>query len=244
MKNIQKILIIIFFILFSNIEVFAESGFEAVFNIPLGASVGIFNGEIETVGTAPKISTEAGFDFGIIVQLGYMFSFENLGLSILGELGYSYDSYGFSVSHTISAFGMTEDFKVYNSLYFHSFQIGFIPKFNLWNFALGIGGGVKIPFAGAYEIKKVNTINIAGNSSVSEENLKRNHNSSFYSSYVIPYLKVTFDYSFFFADNIAFNLGAYLGYDIGLTDKNTKYRVDSFDIGVQLGLRFAPRLNI
>ena len=45
---------------------------------------------------------------------------------------------------------------------------------------------------------------------------------------------------------MALNVGAYLGYDFGLAEKNTidnEYTsVDSFDLGLQLGLRFAPKL--
>ena len=59
-------------------------------------------------------------------------------------------------------------------------------------------------------------------------------------------MKVTFDYSFFFGNKMALNVGAYLGYDFGLAEKSTidnEYTgVDSFDIGLQLGLRFAPKL--
>ena len=63
---------------------------------------------------------------------------------------------------------------------------------------------------------------------------------------VIPYIKLTFDYSIFFGSKMALNIGAYLGYDFGLAQKNTidnEYNsVDSFDLGLQLGLRFAPKL--
>ena len=41
MKKIINILLI--FILSFNIKLFAESGFEAVLNVPLGVSLGIFN---------------------------------------------------------------------------------------------------------------------------------------------------------------------------------------------------------
>ena len=45
---------------------------------------------------------------------------------------------------------------------------------------------------------------------------------------------------------MAFNIGAYLGGDFGLAYKNPandKYiGVNSFDIGLQLGFRFAPKL--
>lgn len=229
-----------------NIKLFAESGFEAVLNVPLGVSLGIFNGEVESIGNEPQINTKAGFDAGVNAQLGYMFAFGKFGLSILADIGYSYDSFKYSLYHSVSAFGGSEEYNIENSLYLHSLQIGIIPKLNFGAFSLGIGGGVKIPISGTRESKTIKTINILGDSIKSEYNIKTDYKKSDYLSSVIGYFKFTFDYSFFFTSKLAFNLGAYFAYDIGLPYKaanlNETYRVDSFDIGVQIGLRFAPRL--
>ncbi|MEI0447709.1 hypothetical protein R4J03_11715 [Brachyspira intermedia] len=245
MKNIKKILLIIIIMTF-NIKLFAESGFEAVLNVPLGVSLGIFNGEVESIGNEPQINTKAGFDAGVNAQLGYMFAFGKFGLSVLADLGYSYDSFRYSVYHSVSALGGSEEYNIENSLYLHSFQIGILPKFNFGAFSFGIGGGVKIPISGTRESKTIKTINILGDSIKSEYNIKTDYKKSDYLSSVIGYFKFTFDYSFFFTSKLAFNLGAYFAYDIGLPYKaanlNETYRVDSFDIGVQIGLRFAPRL--
>ncbi|WP_297247127.1 hypothetical protein [uncultured Brachyspira sp.] len=245
MKNIKKILLIIIIMTF-NIKLFAESGFEAVLNVPLGVSLGIFNGEVESIGNEPQINTKAGFDAGVNAQLGYMFAFGKFGLSVLADLGYSYDSFRYSVYHSVSALGGSEEYNIENSLYLHSFQIGLLPKFNFGAFSFGIGGGVKIPISGTRESKTKKTINILGDSIKSEYNIKTDYKKSDYLSSVIGYFKFTFDYSFFFTSKLAFNLGAYFAYDIGLSYKasnlNETYRVDSFDIGVQIGLRFAPRL--
>ena len=178
-------------------------------------------------------------------QLGYMFAFGKFGLSILADIGYSYDSFKYSLYHSVSAFGGSEEYNIENSLYLHSLQIGIIPKLNFGAFSLGIGG-VKIPISGTRESKTIKTINILGDSIKSEYNIKTDYKKSDYLSSVIGYFKFTFDYSFFFTSKLAFNLGAYFAYDIGLPYKaanlNETYRVDSFDIGVQIGLRFAPRL--
>lgn len=244
MKKIINILLI--FTLSFNIKLFAESGFEAVLNVPLGVSLGIFNGEVESIGNAPTINTKAGFDAGVNAQLGYMFTFGKFGLSLLADMGYTYDSFKYSSYHSVSALGGSEEYNIENSLYLHSFQIGLIPKLNFGAFSIGIGGGVKIPISGTSEIKTIKTINIFGNSIKSEDNVKKDYKKSDYLSSIIGYFKFTFDYSFFFTNKLAFNLGVYFGYDIGLSYKaansNEKYRTDSFDIGVQLGLRFAPRL--
>ena len=79
---------------------------------------------------------------------------------------------------------------------------------------------------------------------------------------IILYIKLTFDYSIFFAQNLAINVGLYLGYDFGL--EPTVYSVNndllnnnnfpnfgrylivediaysSFDIGLQVGFKFGP----
>lgn len=238
----KKILFVIVFILSINIKSFAEGGFEAVLNLPLGVSLGIFNGETESIGSEPKINTKAGFDAGVTAQAGYMFVFGKAGLSILGEFGYSYDSFKYYISHSVSAFGGYEEYDLYGSLYTHSIQIGILPKLNFGGFAVGFGGGVKLAMSGTSEIKSIKTLSIAGEYIKTEENIKQNYKSSDYKSFVMPYFKFTFDYSFFFTSKLAFNLGAYFGYDVGLTDKTNNTRTDSFDIGIQLGLRFAPRL--
>ena len=240
MKRILLIIIIIF-----NIKLFAADSFELVVNVPLGASLGIFNGEVESIGSEPQINTKAGLDVGVNFQIGYMFAFDKFGLSVLADLGYGYDSFKYSVYYSISAFGGSEEYNIENSLYMHSFQIGLLPKFNFEGFSLCIGGGIKIPFSGISENKTIKTINMFGYSIKSEENMKKNYKSSDYLSSVIGYFKFTFDYSFFFTSKLAFNLGAYFGYDIGLSYKGSKenYRIDSFDIGVQIGLRFVPMLN-
>ncbi len=238
----KKILIIIIFLLLS-IKTFAKGSFEFLLNIPLGASFGIFNGIEESMGSEPKIKSEAGFDTGITAQIGYIFVFDNFVFSLLGELGYSYDSFKYSSSYNVSALGGSEEFESYDSMYLHSIQVGIIPKFNFGRFAVGLGGGIKIPISGIYESKNIKTINIFGETIKTETYLKKEYKASDYSSYIMPYFKLIFDYSIFFTEKLAFNLGAYFGYDIGINYKTSNVkRIDSFDIGLQLGLRFVPKL--
>ncbi|MEI0559264.1 hypothetical protein [Brachyspira intermedia] len=232
MKKIKKLSLVIALILVANIKVFAASGFEAALSVPLGASFGIFNGTITTIGGSSSMNSEVGFDSGVHAQIGYMVDFGGFGLSLLGDLGYSYDSYKYSMS--ITSWGA--ETKVYQSLYLHSFQLGILPKFNFGNFALGIGGGVKIPIGGNSEVKST-----LDGSEVFYQKL--DYKSSDVKSNVIGYIKATFDYSFFFTDNMAFVLGAYIGYDIGLSPKGSDNRFDSFDVGGQIGFRFGPRVG-
>ena len=109
-----------------------------------------------------------------------------------------------------------------------------------------MGFGVKIPVSGYSTYKAEGSVaGIEGSTSTEKVSLNRDDLKN-YDRNVIPYIKATFDYSFFFTSKIALNLGAYLGYDFGIAYKNPsngEYTgIDSFDIGLQLGLRFAPKL--
>ena len=224
MRKMKRLLLIAAALLITNISVFAASGFEAIVNVPLGLSVGIPTGTYEAI----DLGSMPGFDSGV---------------SILGELGYSYDSYRVYYSGDIGNFAKG---KITTGLYTHSFQIGLLPKINIGQFAIGVGAGVKIPVSG-YTISKVegSVAGVEGSSSSGKTEFKRKDIEKMDRN-VIPYMKVTFDYSFFFGSKIALNVGAYLGYDFGLAEKsyidNEYTGVDSFDIGLQLGLRFAPKL--
>ncbi|MEI0562747.1 hypothetical protein R4K56_01845 [Brachyspira pulli] len=239
MRKMKRLLLIAAALLITNISVFAASGFEAIVNVPLGLSVGIPTRTYEAI--EPKSSP--GFDSGVTAQLGYMIGIGKIGISILGELGYSYDSYRYYYSEELVNFAKV---KTTTSLYTHSFQIGLLPKINIGQFAIGVGAGVKIPVSGYTTYKLEGSVaGVEGSSSSEKIEFKRKDIEKMDRN-VIPYMKVTFDYSFFFGNKMALNVGAYLGYDFGLAEKSTidnEYTgVDSFDIGLQLGLRFAPKL--
>ena len=240
MRKMKRLLLIAAALLITNISVFAASGFEAIVNVPLGLSVGIPTGTYEAI----DLGSMPGFDSGVTAQLGYMIGIGKIGVSILGELGYSYDSYRVYYSGDIGNFAKG---KITTGLYTHSFQIGLLPKINIGSFAIGVGAGVKIPVSAYSTTKTEGSLgNWGGTLNSGESKLNRDDIENLYSRNVIPYLKVTFDYSFFFNNKMAFNIGAYLGGDFGLANKNTvndKYiGVNSFDIGLQLGFRFAPKL--
>ena len=201
-------------------------------------SIGIPTGTYQNI----DMKGTAGFDSGITAQLGLMIGIGKIGVSILGELGYSYDSY----RTYYNAEGSIAKAKYTTGLHTHSFQIGLLPKINIGQFAIGVGAGVKIPVSGYTTSKIEGSIGgISGNTSTEKVTLNRSDIEKLDRN-VIPYMKLTFDYSFFFTSKLAFNLGAYLGYDFGLASKSPidgEYTgTDSFDIGLQLGLRFAPKL--
>ena len=168
-----------------------------------------------------------------------MIGIGKLGISILGEFGYGYDSYKMYLLQS-EILGQKTEMNL--SMYTHSFQVGLLPKINIGQFAIGVGAGVKIPITAVYE---VDTAAFGLNEKVTSS-LKRKDIEQQYNRNVIPYIKLTFDYSIYFGSKMALNIGAYLGYDFGLAQKNAidnEYNsVDSFDLGLQFGLRFAPKL--
>lgn len=216
----KKFIIISF--MFINLIAFSESGFETIINIPIGFSVGVprnINNSKPSVGL---------FDIGILVQIGYLIDFKNyIGLSILGELGYSYDNYNYTLDSTYTTFN------------FHSLQVGIYPKFNYKNYSIGMGIGIKIPMTG-YKNDKTKITDTQLN--IIQNKIDIVYIMDIYNYInVIPYIKMTFDYSIFVKHNIAVNFGCYLGYDFGPINKSydgLKSSVDSFDFGIQFGMRF------
>lgn len=239
MINIKKLFIIVSMTAVFSMSAFAASGFEFILNVPLGLSVGL----PKIPAGAPKdfIKSGVGFDAGVTAQLGYMIGVtDGLGISILGELGYAHDTFAFSMD----VGGMTGVSKMNISQSFESIQVGLLPKINIGAFSVGIGGGVKIPMASSFNVKY-------GNTDVGSFKLNMNDIGNMYSTALIGYIKGTFDYSIFFTDRIAMNVGLYLGYDFmpktkadsTLGSNSGLFGIDSgtFDVGLQLGLKFGPK---
>ena len=206
MKSLKKFLLTTAMTMIVGTSAFAASGFEFILNVPLGAGIGI-----PTKSLKEEYETDATIDAGVTAQLGYMFQVaDGFGVSVLGELGYAYSSYSLLAKN----FKDFPDGDYYNRFSFHSFQIGLLPKFNIGlggihGLAIGIGGGVKIPIEGEfYNGKSEQTTTFRGG------NLKKLKEEEGFDPLVIGYIKGTFDYSIFFTDNLAFNIGLYLAGDI------------------------------
>ena len=233
-----------------SVSAFAASGFEFLFQLAGGAGVVIPNKEAKDLGIKGTLSADAD----VSAQIGYMFQVkEGFGISVLGELGYSFDVYSMGYGDTsVTSVGGTYSAKegLDIGLYYHSFKLGLLPKFNIGfggrhGLAIGIGGGVKIPISGWFSTTSTFAVDGAQTEedvqSTVEINLKRKDITDLFSPSVIGYMKVTFDYYLFFTDNIAMNFGLYLGGDFGMRQKETKIGGDSFDMGLQLGFRFGPK---
>ena len=256
MKKIKKFLLTIAMTMALGTSAFAASGFEFLFQLAGGAGAAIPNKEAKDLGFGTGLS----FDADISAQIGYMFQVkEGFGISVLGELGYAWDFYVGGYGDTSVSSNTTGGATKYSakeglniSLFYHSFKLGLLPKFNIGfggrhGLAIGIGGGVKIPLAG--NMSTTSTSSAVNNATTIEDvqskvdiNLKRKDITDMFSPSVIGYMKVTFDYYLFFTDNIGMNFGLYLAGDFGPKYKDTKVKInDSFDIGLQLGFRFGPK---
>lgn len=171
-----------------------------------------------------KFKTGRNFQIGVEANIGYMFNIkENMGVSLLGSLGYGFTGFSYSKDNDVN-------FK--SSV--HDIYIGFYPKFNIQGFSIGVNAGVKFDVASSSSVK------------ISSSDLKAENK-------IQPrtYIKGTFDYSLFFDDNNALNIGLYIGYDWGFKWDNTVSassissgdRYGNLDVGAQIGYRFGPRFG-
>ena len=154
MKTIKTIIILLILI-FNSFNLFAKSGLEIGIFVPIGMSISLHTFDSSEYGNnnsgfnqykennAKK--TKAGFEIGILSQLGYKFQInKDFSVSLLGELGYFRDSIDYSLKDTETN---SYIFVMKNSIYntFDSLLIGAIPKLNYKNFSFSLGFGVKVP---------------------------------------------------------------------------------------------------
>ena len=182
---------------------------------------------------------DIGFDGTALFQLGYMFEVnDNFGISFLGEFGYGMGSYSILGKTNISIADISiNSVSVSVDSYFDNIQIGLFPKLNFGNFAIGIGGGIKIPSGGEMRVTALGK----------EETIKLNRGDivDFFNPPIFVYVKTSFDYSFYLIDKIALNVGLYLDYDIMKFQEETgkdEYG-GTLNFGIVFGVRFGPMNN-
>ena len=264
--NLKKLFFTVSILLIFNISAFAKSGFEFILSVPLGGNYAYpsENMKINVDYVKYEMRGFFGFDIGVISQLGYMFQIkDNFAISVLGEIGYARDNYKFEYNEHNHGGSYGGNFTINHD----SFQIGLLPKLNIKGFSIGIGGGIKIPISFTYEEEETYNsptwYSISGNGSVGYYGKLTPKVNRDYK--IIYYTKITFDYSLFFNENLAFNIGLYFGYDFfpkyqilafNYYPPNTDMFIHSgegyyvekaknygtLNFGVQLGLRFGPRV--
>ncbi|WP_157151491.1 outer membrane beta-barrel protein [Brachyspira sp. SAP_772] len=207
--------------------------------VPLGASISqssiTHKAGVDTKNGA--LSTSAGFEWGVGITPGFYKDFEDyLGFSFALDLAYHRDVFAYKES---VATGST--YSTVNTSYnFDTISVGILPKLNIARFFIGLGAGIKIPLALNETTKTYNE----QTQQLVDANNKYNFNDTKnkFDMFVIPYIKLTVDYLFFFNKEAAFGLGIYAGYDFGPSfkadDRFSKKSLGAFDIGAQISLYF------
>ena len=203
--------------------------------VPLGASISQ-KSQTHNVKNDGTLSGKSAFEFGAGILPGFYMGFDDyMGFSIALDLGYKREV--FSYNENKLGGGQYEKFGT--SYYFDTINIGLLPKFNIARFYIGIGGGIKLIVSGNEKTKNYDE----NKSQFVDSETKYNFDSvkSKFKNPYIPYIKATFDYLFFFDDEIALGIGLYAGYDFGpqiKDDRFSKNNLGAFDIGGQISFYF------
>ncbi|WP_297204708.1 hypothetical protein [uncultured Brachyspira sp.] len=195
-------------------------GFELLINVPIGAGITVVEKNVPVAGN-PKGG--GNFQIGLEANVGYMFQIrDDMGVSLLGSLGYDFTGFNYSKNNKSEIYKAS-----INDIY-----LGFYPKFNIKGFSIGINVGAKFTLPS-----------------------RLNYESSSYSKSITymseprTYIRGVFNYSIFFKDNMAVNVGLYIGYDWGFSWSDNLTRINvikdesygNVDIGVQIGYRLGPK---
>ena len=206
--------------------------------VPLGASISqksqTHNADADK--NDGTLSGKSAFEFGAGILPGFYMGFDDyMGFSIALDLGYKREVF----SYNENKLGGGQYEKIGTSYYFDTINIGLLPKFNIARFYIGIGGGIKLIVSGSEKTKNYDE----NKNQFVDSETKYNFDSvknKFKNPY-IPYIKATFDYLFFFDDEIALGIGLYAGYDFGpqiKDDRFSKNNLGAFDIGGQISFYF------
>ena len=141
----------------------------------------------------------------------------------------------FGINISPGQIGISNDVIIAINIYFGNIQIGLFPKFNFGNFAIGIGGGIKIPLVGKMSITAF------GYRETQE--LDRVDIVDMFNPPIFGYVRTSFDYSFYLSYKVALDIGLYLGYDIIKFRNyggNDEYG-GTLNAGVSFGVKFGGR---
>ncbi len=253
-----KILVVLFVLSYS---VFAKSGLELGVFVPLGFNIGIHyydkapsslnsqqSGIYNKYVTNNTRTSHIGYDADALFQAGYRLELnKEISFSFMGELGYSRDTFNYRLkdSNTESQALKLQNYRYYT---FDSLVIGILPKFNYKRFSLGIGVGMKIFLSGTINDSSYNST--LGYTTETIKMIDMKNYKDYFASNIIPYLKLTLDYSVYTSNKFDIVLGAYIDYDFALRYqvKGSKYEgidtpienISSVDLGVQVGVKIRP----
>ena len=217
MKKIKLIFLTLTFTFMSMYSIFAQNNSGAIVSINAGD-------------TFPMSYDKDKYDFAnntySTFQAGYLFNFaEKMGASIIGEIGYN-----LSITGNTSEI-LDKEIKI--GTYVHSLVFGIMPTFNIHNFSIGLGTGVKVPVNGVTYLEYTDIDSSSYN--ISGRKIEDNIN-------VTPYLKLVVDYSLFVDTRTSIVFGINTGYDFGVGDEPYKASPEAYYLGFQIGIKFGPKL--
>ncbi len=205
-------------------NVFAASGF--VFKPLIGYNAAVLDRYSHDIGEGSATA-----------RLGYQFASSNkAGFTLFFDFGYAlnvqleHENYNYYYDYNSS----TDETR--KALLTHNYVIGLMPTLNISNFSIGIGGGVKVPFATTDLTFTPNntdrTTTLTGVTSSDDD-----YN-------VTPYAKFVVDYSLYIGSNVAFVIAADLTYDFKLYSYGpTHTNPENFYVGLQLGMKFGKKVD-
>lgn len=254
--------IFIMFFIISTVS-FAKSGLELGIFVPIGLSIAVHYYDLppsnlnaqqmdtyNTYLTNNTRTSDIGFEAGFLFQAGYRLELnKDISFSFMGELGYSRDSFNYRLKDSNIE---SQAMKIQNYTYysFDSLVIGVLPKINYKRFSFGIGAGMKIVLAGQINNSQYNKL--LGYNSESIKIINTKNHKNYFSSNIIPYIKLTFDFSVYTSSKFDLVVGGYFDYDFGLkyNEKGKKINntqidapienISSVDIGFQIGAKIRP----
>ncbi|WP_300711050.1 hypothetical protein [uncultured Brachyspira sp.] len=238
----KKIYIIIFSIFIMQIQaLFADFNAGISLYVPLGASISqsYQDYKLGANKSEGKLTSGSAFEWGVGITPGIYNGFDNyLGFSLSLDLAYHRDVYAYNESKRVGNTDRYENIKT--TYYFDTLVIGILPKINVYNFFIGFGAGIKIPLYGGEATQNYNTAYNQFENSNTYYTFNDIKNK--YKMPIIPYVKLTLDYLFYFSDETALGIGFYAGYDFGpgkVTDAAfNKNDLGAFDVGGQISFYF------
>ncbi|WP_295161877.1 hypothetical protein [uncultured Brachyspira sp.] len=246
---------ILIMVLSLSINLFAN--FEINFYVPLGFNFSFSSITLERPNKIyESIKGDLGFDFALMTQFGYNLRLNNSYNSPVKSISFLLDT-GFYMQNIQITYQYPRSdmsyLKFNDDIIFAGASIGFIPKINFKSFSLGLGLGIRIPFAAAvfHDYKDSENLYYEGSLMYKDkyfwdfEDIKK-----VFKYPVFAYIKLSFDGFYYINNKIAFMYGIYMVYDFS-SPYNTdniqtlktglikKHQVSSLSLNVHFGFSFS-----
>ncbi len=228
MQKIKLLFFVVALIFISAISIFAQNNSGYTRSINIGSSFPV-------VYNKDKYNFDNTYNIYTTVQAGYLFDFDDRrGVSVMGEVGYNF-------SAAANIYDISGDYPIIGNItgditagtYIHSVIVGVLPAFNINNFSIGIGGGVKIPISGVMSgtLLFEDEIFLTGGQEIDDDDIS-----------MTPYVKFVLDYSLFIDTKTSMVFTFNTGYDFKVGNELYEASPEAFHMGFQVGIKLGPKL--